>query len=327
MMLKKKIDSKSFAKHKLKKRRLLTFFRVVKYGFDNFLRNAWLSIAATAVMTITLIIIFVVVSSKFILNDTISDLGNKVDMSIYLKTDTKDRVGDDIKKKIEGLASVRSVSYISAEAAREQTAQEHKDDPAFLEAIKEATNMYPATIRVVVKDINDTAELESFVQNDAQVKESLNKDYAPSFAGERRDTIKSIGRAVGFIQQVGIGIGLVFVVISSLIIFNTISMAIFNRREEIQMMNLIGADKNFVRGPFIIESVIYGFIASIIASGLGLWGLYSATGVLATYELSVQSTVSLFSQYLVFVVLAMMAIGAIIGIISSTLATRKYLKL
>ena len=326
MMSRKKMDSKTFAKHKMKKRRLLTLYRIIRYGLENFMRNSWLSVAATAVMTITLLIVFIVASSKFILTDTVSDLGEKVDMSIYLKTDTTDEVGGELRAKVEELPSVRSAEYISAEDARDQTAQENKNDTAFLEAIKEATNMYPATLRVVVEDINDTSELENFVQNDEQVKEYLNKDYAPSFAGERRDTIKSIGRVVGFIQQVGIGIGVVFVIISSLIIFNTISMAIFNRREEIQMMNLIGANKAFIRGPFLVESVIYGIIAALLASGIGFWGLYKATGVLASYEVSVQSTIDLFSKYAIIVVLATMLVGAAIGIISSALATRKYLR-
>lgn len=326
MMSHKKMDSKTFAKHKMKKRRLLTFYRVIRYGFENFMRNSWLSVAATAVMTITLLIVFIVTASKFILTDTISDLGDKVDMSIYLKTDTTDKVGDELRAKVEALSSVRSVDYISAEKARNLTAQENKNDAAFLDAIKEATNMYPATLRIVVKDINDTSELENFVNNNDLVKEQLNANYPPSFAGEKRDTIKSIGRVVSFIQEVGIAIGAVFVIISSLIIFNTISMAIFNRREEIQMMNLIGADKNFVRGPFLVESVIYGIIAALLASGIGFWGLYKATGVLASYEVSVQPTINMFSKYAIVVVLAVIAVGSLIGIVSSTLATRKYLK-
>ena len=247
-------------------------------------------------------------------------------MSIYLKTDTTDEVGNELKAEVEALSSVKSVTYISANEARDQIAQENSDNSAVLDAIKVATNMNPATLRVVVKDINDTSELEKFVSNDDLVKEHLNADYAPSFAGERRDTIKSIGRVVNFIQEIGIIVGVVFVAISSLIIFNTISMAIFNRREEIQMMNLIGANKSFVRGPFLIESIIYGLIAALIASGIGLWGLYKSSGILASYEVSVQPTIDLASKYIVVVVLAMIAVGSIIGIISSTLATRKYLK-
>lgn len=326
MMARKKKDSKFVKKNKMKKRRLLSFYRIIRYGFENFIRNSWLSVAATVVMTITLLIIFIVSASKFVLTDTISDLGSKVDMSIYLKTETTDETGEEIKSRIENLSSVKSVSYISAEKAREITAQENKNDAAFLEALKEATNKYPATLRIVVEDINDTSQLEDFVKNDKQAKEHLSTVYEPSFAGARRDTIKSIGRVVNFIQEVGVIIGAVFVIISSLIIFNTISMAIFNRKEEIQMMNLIGANKSFIRGPFLIESVIYGIIASLIASVVGIWGLGKASAILASYEVSVQRVLNIASKYTLIIILGMILVGSIIGIISSSLATRKYLR-
>jgi cell division transport system permease protein len=326
-MAKKKLNSKAFAAQKRSRRRVLTFFRVIRYGTDSFARNSWLSVAATAVMTITLLIIFTVFVTHTILVDTVSNLSSKVDMSIYLKTDTTDKVGANLSSEIMKLSSVRSVTYISANAARAAIAQENSDDPAVLAAINEATNMNPATLRVVIKDINDTTQLQNFVNKDALLKDHISPDYKPSFAGERRNTIKTIGRAVNFIQQMGIIIGIVFVVISSLIIFNTIRMAIFNRKEEIQMMKLIGADKSFIRGPFLIEAIIYGIIAALIATGAGIWGLYSSTKTLASYQISVDPTIHLVTYYLPVVVISMIGIGAVIGIISSLFATYKYLKI
>jgi cell division transport system permease protein len=327
MTAKKKMDSKTFAQQKRKKRRLLSFYRVFRYGTDSFMRNSWLTIAATAVMTITLLIIFTAAVSQKILSDTISDLRNKVDMSIYLKTETTDKVGSELIGELNKLASVQSSTYISAEAARQQIIDDNRDDNDVLDAIKEATNKNPATLRVVVKDINDTSELQDFVDNNEFLKQYLSTDYKPSFAGERRETIASIGRAVNFAQQVGIVASSIFVFISSLIIFNTIRMAIFNRREEIQMMKLIGADKSFIRGPFLVESVIYGFIAAFIAGGLGIWATFSVADTLANYQITIQPTLTLLTNYAVFILLAMMVIGAIIGIISSVLATHRYLKL
>lgn len=327
MTAKKKLSSKTFAKQKRNGRRLLTFFRICRYGVESFLRNSWLSIAAVAVMTITLLIIFTAFLTQNILTDTIDQLRQKVDMSIYLKTDTTDKEGADLITELKKLSSVRSVTYISAAEARAQIAQENSDNPDVLEAIKEATNKNPATLRVVINDINDTSQLQDFVKDNSIMKKHINPDYKPSFEGERRNTIESIGRAVNFTQQVGIIASSVFVAISSLIIFNTISMAIFNRKEEIQMMKLIGADKSFIRGPFLVESIIYGFIAAAIATGLGLWGLYKSAGILSSYQISVQPTIDLVTLYSVVVVLGMIAIGAVIGIISSLLATRRYLKL
>lgn len=309
------------------RRKLLTFLRVIRYGTDSFLRNSWLSIAATAVMTITLLIIFTTFVAQNVLSDTLGDLRDKVDMSIYLQTDTTDKVGAELVASIEKLPSVRSAKYISAADARKIFVESNKNDASVLEAIKEATNKTPATIRVVVNDINDTSELQNYVNKDAEIKKYLNPDFKPSFAGERRSTIQSIGRAVSFAQKIGIVAGSIFVIISSLIIFNTIRMAIFNRKEEIQMMKLIGANQSFIRGPFLVESIVYGFIAAIVATGLGVWGLYGVSKTLMSYQVSIQPTIDMVQTYIFLVGLCMVGVGALIGVVSSLLATHRYLKL
>lgn len=325
MANKKKKDAKSIASQKRGRRRLLSFVRMIKYGLDSFTRNSWLSVAATAVMTITLLIIFTTFSMQNILTDTVSSLGEKVDMSIYLKTDTTDEVGAQIVSEVKKLSSVRSATYCSAECGRAKIAQENSDDNSILSALNEATNKNPAVINVVVNNINDTFELENFVKNNKLVKDNLSTEYEPSFAGDRRNTIKSIGRAVGFAQKVGIVAGAIFVVISALIIFNTIRMAIFNRSDEIEMMKLIGADKRFIRGPFLVEATIYGCIAAIIATALGIFALYKVSPTLISYQITIQPTIDLVTKYCWLVLIAMILIGSLIGIVSSWLATRRYL--
>jgi len=312
---------------KRSKRRLLTLLRMFKYGFDSFVRNSWLSVAATAVMTITLMIIFASFVAQNILTDTVGDLRNKVDMSIYLKTDTTDKDSEELIAELKKLSSVKSVTYVSAAAAREKIIESNKDDNNVLDAIKEATNKNPATLRVVISNINDTSQLQDFVDNNIILKDHLNLDYKPSFAGERRNTIEQIGRAVNFAQKVGIAAGSVFMIISALIIFNTIRMAIFNRREEIQMMKLIGANQSFIRGPFLVEAIIYGFIAAFIATGVGIWALYSTAATLLSYQIAVQPTIDFVTLYIPFVLGAMIIIGSIIGVISSLFATYRYLKI
>jgi cell division transport system permease protein len=324
---KKKINHQALVNKKQNRRRLLTFWRVIRYGTDSFIRNSWLSVAATAVMTITLLIVFTSFVTQNILSNTIADLQNKVDMSIYLKTDAPDNIGADLKTELLKLSSVRSATYCSASCARAQFAQDNSTDKGVLSALNSATNEFPATLNVVIKDINNTTQLENFVKTNALVKQYINTNYPPSFAGEKRNTIKSIGRAVDFAQVVGLTAGVVFVVISALIIFNTIRMAIFNRREEIQMMKLIGAEQSFIRGPFLVESVIYGIIAAFISTGLGLWALFESSNTLSSYQISVHPTIQLITTDLPLVIIGMIVIGSVIGVVSSLLATRRYLKL
>jgi len=324
---KKKIDSKTYAHQKRTRRQWITFMRMLRYGINNFSRNAWLTVAATAVMTITLFVIFSAVTARNILVDTISDIRDNVGMSIYVGTETTPEnasiIGDDLRK----LSSVLDVSYTTPEQARKDYIEQNKQDAATLEAVKESTNRFPGTFNIKVKDINDTSQLAEFVKTNEPLKANIDPTHSPSFAGDSRATIEKIAQAVDFAQKIGVGASLVFVAMSMLIIFNTIRMAIFNRREEIQMMKLIGAEKSFIRGPFVVEAMVYGFIAAIIASALGYAAVFTIAPALIDADINVQPTVDLLTVYIGFVLLAMIVIGAIIGVISSLMATRRYLRL
>ncbi|MNT67184.1 Cell division protein FtsX [compost metagenome] len=104
-------------------------------------------------------------------------------------------------------------------------------------------------------------------------------------------------------------------------------MAIFNRKEEIQMMKLIGADRNFIRGPFLVEASVYGFIAAVLATGAGVALLYAIKEPLMRNQIAIESTVQMATVYVGFVLVGMIILGALIGVISSLLATHRYLKI
>lgn len=322
-----KRNTKILQARKRRRRQWLTFLRMVRYGTNNFTRNAWLTIAATAVMTVTLLIILMTVAAQNILNDSVNAISQKVDMSIYLKTATTDGQAEKVMSELRQLSNVKEVSYISAKQARERNAIENKGDEKVLDAIGEATNKLPATIRVSLKNINDTSQLDTFVKENKTVEPLLDPDRPASFAGPRRDAIQGIARWTVMAQRIGLVASVVFVVMSSLIVFNTIRMAIFSRKEEIQMMKLIGADKQFIRGPFIVEAIVYGFIAALLASGFAYLILVSVREKFVGSGVDVQTTLDLMAVYGGLVVLATIALGATIGTISSLLATRRYLKI
>lgn len=324
---KRKLDSKAFAQQKRHRRQWVTFLRMCRYGVNNFSRNAWLTVAATAVMTITLFIIFLSMAIQNVVQDTGSQISNEVDMSIYLANDTDEETVATITKEISALTSVTSVNVETPEDARIKQAEENKESPEVLQAINEATNQHDWRVRVKLVDINDTSQLREYVNTNQIYKDNASERKLPSFAGERKAAIENIGRIVDFARQVGILASLVFVIISTLIIFNTIRMAIFNRKEEIQMMKLIGAERSFIRGPFIVEAIVYGLIGAIIASSLGYAVLLFAAPSIQSYGLNITPTLNSAVYYAGFVVLGMIIIGALIGIISSLLATRRYLKL
>ena len=326
-MSKRKLDARGFAQQKRTRRQWITFMRMCRYGINNFSRNAWLTIAATAVMTITLLVVFMTLAARNVLLDTVDQISNKVDMSIYVKNDISDENVTTIRQTLEGLPSVNRVSYVSPEDARANFAETNKTDSGTLEALNEATNRFPGTFRVNLIDINNTSELRNFVDTNQTFKDNKDPAREPSFAGERKTAIDNIGRWVSFAERAGLIASILFMAISSLIIFNTIRMAIFNRKDEIQMMKLIGADRNFIRGPFVVEAMVYGFIAAVIATCLGIGLLYGASDKLLSYGVDVKSTLEFVLHYLPLILLAMIVLGCIIGTVSSLLATRRYLKL
>lgn len=323
----KKTTAKQFAAQKRKRRQWLTFVRMCRYGINNFSRNAWLTVAATAMMTLTLFVIMGSLVARNVLLDSVAQIRDKVDMSIYIDGTTKDEDVTKIKRDITAIDGVKRVTYVSPADSRMEYAKNNQGNKKALDALDLADVTFPGTFRINIKDINDTKALDAYVQNNTLYKRVSDPDRKPSFEGDRRAAIENIGRWVSFAEKAGLLMSVILVTISSLIVFNTIRMAIFNRKEEIQMMKLIGADKGFIRGPFLVEAVVYGFIAAVAATALGVAVLLSVREKLESYGIVVEPTINIVTVYIGFVLLSMIAAGALIGVISSLFATQRYLKI
>ena len=151
-------------------------------------------------------------------------------------------------------------------------------------------------------------------------------DESRKLDGDNRSAIKTISGWATTADRIGLVATVIFVAISTLIVFNTIRMAIFNRRDEIEMMKLIGADKGFIRGPFVVEAVMYGFIAALISTGIGYFALVTFRGQIAGWGIAINDLADNMLLFLPVVVAAMILLGALIGIVSARLAVRRYLK-
>lgn len=315
-------------RNKRLRRRYITFVRMCRYGVNNFSRNAWLTVAATAVMMITLLVIFATLVARQVLLDTVDDLKQKVDVSIYLKEDVDQDTVSSLTSKLERNDQVSEVGFISPEQAREVYIEQNNPSQAQLDTLGElAKSPFPATLRVTPKDLNNMSEIEKLVNSDEQFQEALDPSHKPSFAGERKESIANIGRSVYVAERAGLVASAVFIGISILIIFNTIRMAIFNRKEEIEMMKLIGAEKSFIQGPFIVESIMYGFFAAILSFIVGLIGLVSLQPKLQAYGIAVEGTFDFVLTASPFIIIGLILVGSLIGVVSSFFAVSRHLKI
>ena len=311
------------------RRKWITWLRMVRYGANNFTRNFWLTTAATAVMTITLLIVFTTMVARVVLNDTVDGIRKRVDIPINLKADISEKEVGEIRQKFAQLPNVSEISYVSLEESKQNFISDGKYTAAQLQTISELPNppFYPI-LKLVVKDPTDTAGIAQLVANDQQVKGALNTNpvLTPRFGGDNNKAIETISSWATMADRIGIIAGTLFVAISMLIIFNTIRMAIFSRKDEIEMMKLIGADKNFIRGPFVIEAVMYGFFAAIFATVLGIAAFVFIEPSMSAYGIATTSLRDSLIAFSPLIFIGMVIIGALIGILSSRLAVRRYLK-
>lgn len=321
----KKVSTKELSVKKHKIRQFNTFVRMVRYGINSFTRNAWLTLAATAMMTLTLFVILLTLVSRNILQDSVQQIKNKIDMSIYVKSEIKDEAKDSILKDLKRTSNVKRVTYINPSNARKEFAKNNVDNQGVLKALNLAKGGFPGTYRIVLNDMSDTSSLEDFVKNNKTYKRYA--DRKPSFKTDRLEAVESINRWIGFAEKSGILISIILASISILVVFNTIRMAIYNRKEEIKMMKLIGAEKSFIRGPFFVEAIVYGFLAAVISTFGVIGAVHLSKNKLQSYDIVVDSTMNILLSYIGFVLLGMILLGAIIGVVSSFLATRKYLKI
>lgn len=308
------------------RRSMTTLLRILRYGLDNFRRNAWLTTAATVVMTITLLIIMTTVFARFVFNDTIDQVRQKIDVSVYLRDEATASQIQTFVEKIKKVSVVSSVSYVSKEQARSSFESQNKTDTEQLQALAELgeDNPFPASLRIKTKDPNKLEELNAVINSN---KNLLDQSHPTSYSGERKDAIDKIATVSQFLETAGLVAAAIFVIISIMIVFNTIRMAIFNRRDEIEMMKLIGAEKFFIRGPFIVEAAMYGVLAGIISVILMYGVVIVRAHELSQYEIAINDTVQFFQTWPVLIVLGQMLIGILIGIFSAQLAIRRYLKL
>jgi cell division transport system permease protein len=300
--------------------------RIMKAGSRNFFRNLWLSTAATTVMTVTLTIVVLSFISNLALTSTIKTVTDKIDVSVYLKTTITQQELSDFRQSLQSSGNVAGITYLSKEDALAQYREKNKNNKTLLDALTVAgTDALPASLQI--KAI-DPKKLDVIAATIALEKNQQYQDPSapPSYSGGRKSAIDRIVSFSNFFKSTGLIMSFIFVIISILIIFNTIRMAIFTRRDEIEIMKLVGATKWFIRGPFIFEAALYGIIASFIAVALAYLLLLGGGPKLSNY-VDVQSAINLFQSYPFLVIGIELVIGVIIGTFSSLLAMTRYLKL
>jgi len=298
-----------------------TLGRIIKSGLINFWRNGWLSTATVLIMTVALITWTSIFLSNVVLTSVLDVLAEKVDVSVYFNLDTKEPDILALKTKLESLKEVASVKYVSTDQALEIFKNRHANDDVLLKSIQELdTNPLEASLNILAKDSAQYAAIASFLSQDQYKNIISNVNYT-----ENKVVIDRLNNIIRVLRESGLVAGLILAFIAFLVAFNTVRLAIYSSREEITVMKLVGASNWFVRGPFIVEGVLHGMIASAFSFMVIIPGI----GFLGPKLLNFLPEVNLmnyignnFWPLLLFQTLG----GIILGVFSSWVAIRKYLK-
>ncbi|MEI9913546.1 MAG: permease-like cell division protein FtsX [Candidatus Saccharibacteria bacterium] len=290
------------------------------------MRNVGIAVAAIAVMVVTLTILLmsIVINSTF--TNTIAQITSKIDISVYLKDSVTQSQTKTLLSEIKALPDVQSVQYLDKAQVLKQYEAQNSGNQQLALAISETSNPLPATIHIRPNDLNKVSSIRAFLnRSDIQAFQSNTASYSSSL----QQAITNITHATDVLRELGVIAVVVFAVICALIIFNTIQMAIFNRRDEIQIMRLLGASTSYIRGPFVIESMIYGFIAAVISIIIINTLFVTASSTLQATTLGLLNigyATSYFDSHFWMFLTLQILIGIMIGAVSATVATRRYLK-
>ncbi len=300
--------------------------RIIKAGFINFWRNGFVSLASVLVMTITLFVIGSIIFLGTIFNYTFSQIKDKVDINVYFVTSANPQDIMTIKKNLEALPEVSKITYTSSEDALANFKKKHENDEQTLQALAELNdNPLGASLNIKAKEPSQYEGIANYLQSkDVLLKDGLSIVDKVNYY-QNKTAIDKFTKIIDGANKVGLGLIMVLVAFSIIITFNTIRLAIYVSREEISVMKLVGASNRYIRGPFVVSGIMYGFVSAMFTLIL----FYPITFYSAKATENFLMGLNLFDYYIrnfgqIFLIIA--GSGILIGAVSSYLAVRRYLK-
>lgn len=300
----------------------MKFFRSINRYFrdacKSVVRNFSLSLASISCITITLIVVALSIVLSYNVEEMTKHVSGNISIVVFLKSEASDEDVKQVKSEIEKLDNIEDISFKS----KQEYAKETKElDPRFaliVDSWTDDTIPLLDSYEVKVKDIEgigDTAKKIRKIDNVSLV--NFGEEY-----------IESVVTIFGVIEKVCIGGVVALILVTAFLIANTIKLAIFSRKTEIEIMRLVGASNMAIKVPFLIEGSFIGLIGSVIPIVLMAYG-YKAFYDYLGGELFSSSLGKLVAPYpfILYSSIILLVIGLLVGMFGSYRAVRKYLKI
>ena len=301
--------------------------RVVRAGFFSFWRNAFVSLSSILVMMVTLFVIGSTIFSGVILRSTLDQIKDKVDINVYFVTTASESDILAMKKNLEQLPEVKPpIVYVSREDALTAFKARHSTDEFTLQALDElGDNPLGAALNIKAKDPSQYESIAQFLQGKTALSADGETIIDKVNFYQNKEAIDRLTKIINSANSLGFAMTVLLIFISVLITFNTLRLVIYMSRDEISVMQLVGASNRYIKGPFFVAGALYGFVSAIITLILfypiTLWLGSTTESFFVGFNVFHYYT-SNFGEFFLIIV----GSGIAIGSVSSYLAVRKYLK-
>ena len=298
--------------------------RIVRAGFTGFWRSAYVSLASIFVITVTL---FVIGSTMFIdqlLSTALQTIQKKVDINVYFDITASQEEIDAVKNAVSALPEVEHITYTSREEALANYREKKQNDEISMQALAElGENPLEANIAIQAKETSQYESIANFLeqQRDLAAKQGSTVITDVTY-NDNKESINTLTSIINAVEKATFVIMIILIVAAVLITFNTVRLAIYTSREEIAIMRLVGASNMFIRGPFMIQGIMYGLVGGVFAL-LIIYPILTWVGP-RTETFFGFNLLTYFIGNFIFLVLV--GIGIALGLVSSILAVARYLR-
>ena len=298
-----------------------TFKRIFNAGWVNFKRNSYLSLGTTGVMVLVLLLFSGLMAVNYVSFQVVSTLQGKVDVSVYFKAEATEEDILEVKNDLENLGEVKTVEYVSKDQALNDFKEKHAGDALVQDSLAELDyNPLQASLNVKAQNSSQYAAVVSFLEANKfrSIVDKIN-------FYENEEVIKKIDRLYSGIQNWGFIATMALALVAVLVTFNTIRLTIYNQRQEIEIMRLVGGSNWHIKAPYLVEGGLYGALASAVTLVIFYPVLVFASPKIETLMPDVGLMNYFVSNILQFAG-TIFFVGILLGVASSFIAIRKFLK-
>lgn len=301
-----------------------SLFYFFKESLNGFTRNISTTLGSIVTIFLSLFIIGIFLIGGLIVNNVVESVESQVSISVWIDDNASEADIQSLQSYIQGIEGVSTVEFTTKDEALEKFRNSMTSNPEIVDQL-DGQNPLPASIDV---DLEDPQLVESVAESIRENQIFLTICDSPDDPSKSlkygETTVERLFALTSYIRYIGIALIVLLIFIAMVFINNTIRLAILARRKEIAIMRLVGASSGFIRGPFLMEGALHAIIGSLLSIGsielIRRFALPKVITALPWFPISVD-----LGTYL-FIYLALMVAGLLLGLVGSMLAMRRYLK-